>query len=191
MVGILLAAGFSRRFGPSNKLLQPLPDGTLIAQAAAKKLIEAIPTSVAVVRSENKLLADLLEDEGLKVCFCSDHDTEMANSLSVAIKFASGFSGSNDGYVIALGDMPYIDSQTILAVASKLTEGASIVVPTHQGKRGHPVGFSAKYRAELESLEGDEGARSIIKRYPDGITFLELGDAGVLVDIDTAADLIF
>ncbi len=95
----------------------------------------------------------------------------MADSLSVAIRFASSFSESNDGYVIALGDMPYIDSQTILAVASRLTEGASIVVPTHQGKGGHPVAFSAKYRAELESLHGDEGARSILKRYPEDITF--------------------
>ena len=191
MVGILLAAGFSRRFGPSNKLLQPLPGGTLIAQTAAKKLIEVIPTSVAVVRSENKLLADLLQDAGLNVCFCSDSDTEMADSLSVAIRFASSFNESNDGYVIALGDMPYLDSQTILAVASKLTEGASIVVPTHQGKRGNPVAFSAKYQVELESLHGDEGARSILKRYPEEITFLESNDAGVLVDIDTPADLSF
>ncbi len=69
MVGILLAAGFSRRFGPSNKLLQPLPDGYLIAQVAAKRLIEATPTSVAEVRSENKILADLLQDEGSTCVF--------------------------------------------------------------------------------------------------------------------------
>lgn len=91
--------------------------------------------------------------------------------------------------MIALADMPYIDSKTAAAIASKLSEGASIVVPTYQGKRGHPVGFSAKFRADLESLHGDEGARSILKRYPEEVVFLECDDSGILADIDTPADL--
>lgn len=190
MVGILLAAGFSRRFGTSNKLLQPLPNGCLIAQAAAKSLIDAIPVSVAVVRPDNKILADLLQGVGLKVLLCSDQDTEMADSLSAAIKYASSFSEPNDGYVIALADMPYVDFRTIAAVASKLTEGASIVVPTYQGRRGHPVGFSEKFRSELEDLHGDEGARSILKRHLEEITFLECNDSGILVDIDAPEDLL-
>ena len=189
MIGILLAAGFSRRFGASNKLLQVLPDGGLIALVAAKSLIEAIPLSIAVVRPENKALADLLQDAGLKVFFCAEQDTEMADSLSAAIKFSASFSESSDGVIIALADMPYISSQTISAVASKLIEGASIVIPTYQGKRGHPVGFSAKFRGELESLNGDEGARAILKRYPEEIFFLECDDSGILIDIDTPADL--
>ena len=65
MIGILLAAGFSRRFGVADKLLQPLPDGRLIAMAAAENLIQAIPTCVAVVRAENKVLAQLLVNDGL------------------------------------------------------------------------------------------------------------------------------
>ena len=189
MIGILLAAGFSRRFGISDKLLQALPDGNPIALASAKSLIEAIPFSIAVVRPENKALALLLQDAGLKVFFCSEQQTEMADSLSAAIKFSASFSESSDGFVIALADMPYIDSKTTAAIASKLSEGASIVVPTYQGKRGHPVGFSAKFRAELESLHGDEGARSILKRYPEEIVFLECDGSGILADIDTPADL--
>jgi molybdenum cofactor cytidylyltransferase len=189
MIGILLAAGFSRRFGASNKLLQVLPDGSPIALASAKRLIEAIPLSIAIVRPENKVLAQLLQDAGLKVFFCTEQETEMADSLSAAIKLSAAFNESSDGFVIALADMPYIDSQTTVAIASKLSEGASIVVPTYQGKRGHPVGFSAKFRGELESLHGDEGARSILKRYPEEIVFLECDDSGILIDIDTPADL--
>jgi len=190
MIGILLAAGFSRRFGASNKLLQVLPDGSSIALASAKSLIDAIPLSIAIVRPENKVLAQLLQDAGLKVFLCTEQETEMADSLSAAIKFSAAFSESSNGFVIALADMPYIDSKTATAIASKLSEGASIVVPTYQGKRGHPVGFSAKFRTELESLHGDEGARSILKRYPEEIIFLECDDSGILADIDTPADLI-
>ena len=189
MIGILLAAGFSRRFGAPNKLLEALPGGFPIALASAKRLVEAIPLSIAVVRPENKALADLLKEAGLKVFFCSEQDTEMADSLSAAIKFSAAFAESSDGFIIALADMPYIDSQTIAAIATKLNEGASIVVPTYQGKRGHPVGFSGKLRGELASLQGDEGARSILKRYPEEVIFLECNDSGILADIDTPADL--
>ena len=190
MIGILLAAGFSRRFGAGDKLLQVLPNGDPIALAAAKNLIEAMPVSIAVLRPENNELAQLLKSVGLNVFFCSEQDVEMADSLSAAIKFSANFSESSDGFIIALADMPYIDPLTITAVTNKINGGASIVIPAYQGKRGHPVGFSAKFRDELESLHGDEGARAIIKRYPEDVVLLECNDAGILADIDTQADLI-
>ena len=189
MIGILLAAGFSRRFGVADKLLQPLPDGRLIAMAAAENLIQAIPTCVAVVRAENKVLAQLLADKGFELVFCDDNKPEMADSLASAIRFSAGFAQAADGFVIALADMPYIKAETILAVAAQLNAGASIVIPTYLGQRGHPVGFSAKFRHELESLQGDEGARSIIKRHANEVTLLACDDAGILADIDTPADL--
>lgn len=189
MVGILLAAGFSRRFGVANKLLHCLPDGCPIALAAGKNLIKAIPLTIAVVRPENKELAELLQSAGLKVFSCSERDKEMADSLSSAVRLSANFSESSDGFIIALADMPYVDPLTITAVASRLSAGDSIVVPTYHGQRGHPVGFSAKFRYELEKLHGDEGARSILKRYTNEIHMLECADAGILADIDSLTDL--
>lgn len=189
MIGILLAAGFSRRFGSADKLLQSLPDGRPIALASAENLIQAIPNSIAIVRPENTVLAELLLGAGLKVVFCNESAQEMADNLATAIRFSSSFEAANDGFLIALADMPYISPATISAIASKLNSGASIVIPSYQGQRGHPVGFSAKFRNELESLRGDEGARSIIKRYPNEVHLLPSDDAGILADIDTPADL--
>lgn len=189
MVGILLAAGFSRRFGVEDKLLQLLPDGRLISVAAAEHLIEAIPSCIAVVRAENKVLADLLTRLGFKLVFCDDNKQEMADSLASAINFSAGFAEADDGFVIALADMPYIKAETIRAVGKRLGEGADIVIPTYQGQRGHPVGFAGKFRHELENLQGDEGARSIIKLHVSDVTLLACEDAGILADIDTPADL--
>lgn len=189
MIGILLAAGFSRRFGSTDKLLQPLPDGRPMALASAKSLIQAIPTSIAVVRPDNKKLAALLLNAGLKVVFCSESDQEMADSLATAIRFSANLQAAKHGFVIALADMPYIRSDTISTVVTKLGAGAAIAMPVYNGQRGHPVGFAAKFRKELESLHGDEGARSIIKRYPDEVHLLPSDDAGILADIDTQADL--
>lgn len=189
MVGILLAAGFSRRFGSEDKLLQLLPDGRTIALASAQALVKAIPNSIAVIRSGNTMLADLLLSAGLKLVLCDEHDVEMADSLSAAIRFSADSEFAKDGFVIALADMPYILSATISEVATRLSSGASIVIPTYQDQRGHPVGFSLKFRRELETLKGDEGARSIIKRNLADVSFFASEDAGILVDIDTPADL--
>jgi molybdenum cofactor cytidylyltransferase len=187
--GILLAAGFSRRFGENNKLLHPLADGRPIALAAAQNLIQALPTVIAIVRPENHDLAELLMVAGLQVFACGEHEQEMADSLAAVVRYSSVFAASDKGFVIALADMPYIRPETILAVANALASGASIVVPTYQNQRGHPVGFAAKYRNELEALRGDEGARSILKRHQSEIYMLECDDAGILADIDTPSDL--
>jgi len=189
MIGILLAAGFSRRFGASNKLLQPMADGRPIALAAAQNLIQAIPTCIAVVRPENTTLAALLQHAGLTVFSCKESEQEMADSLSAAIRFSDNFEAASHGFVIALADMPYIQPATIRTIANRLNSSESIIIPTYHGQRGHPVGFSAKYRSELENLQGDEGARSIVKRYADAVCLLACEDAGILADIDTPQDL--
>ena len=190
MIGILLAAGFSRRFGLADKLLQRLPEGQIIAIVSAKNLINAVPSSFAVVRPENKKLAKLLKNTGLEVIFCHEHDQQMADSLVTAIQASGNSIAANDGFIIALADMPYIQAATISAVAAKVIAGASIVIPTYQNQRGHPIGFAAKFRNDLENLQGDEGARSIIKRYPNEVVLMACDDPGILQDIDTAADLI-
>ena len=189
MVGILLAAGFSLRFGSTDKLLQRLPDGRPIALASAENLIKSIPISIAVLRPENKALAELMLNAGLKIVLCSENDEEMADSLATGVRFSANFEAANNGFVIALADMPYIKTETIIAVANKVADGASIVIPIYQNQRGHPVGFSAKFRGDLENLQGDEGARSIIKRYADELELLPTDDSGILVDIDTPNDL--
>ncbi len=100
MIGILLAAGFSRRFGSADKLLQLLPDGRPIALASAESLIKAIPMSIAIVRPENKALTALLRQAGLEVVFCNESDQEMADSLTTVIRFSTHLQGADNGFVI-------------------------------------------------------------------------------------------
>jgi len=71
-------------------------------------------------------------------------------------------------------------------VAGALEEHA-IAFAQYRGRRGHPVGFSAELYSELVTLSGDEGARRIVARYP--AHGQEVDDRGVLVDIDTPAEL--
>ena len=187
IIGILLAGGHSRRFG-SNKLLHPLPDGQPLALAAAHQLLAALPDTVAIVRPDNLELARQLEQAGLQVTMCDETQQLMGDSLAAAVRFAASRYQA-DGFVIALADMPYIQPQTIGAVATAIADGAKIAMPAYKGQRGHPVGFAAEFSMALQQVHGDEGARSIVKAHLSSIVQIDCEDAGILRDIDHPADL--
>ena len=98
-------------------------------------------------------------------------------------------SRTSDGWIIALGDMPFIESSTIEKIKSALAEGAAIALPTHEGRRGHPVGFARQYGGVLSALEGDAGAKAIIDANIALARMVEVGDAGIFADIDVVGDL--
>jgi len=182
--GILLAAGASKRFG-SDKLLYPLAGGTPVAVAALANLRAAIPHVIAVVRPGVPILENRLSEAGATVILCANADEGMGASLATAV----AASGEVAGWVIALADMPYIRPETIAKIAASLAAGAAIVAPAYRGERGHPVGLSARFRAQLEALRGDEGARSVLRENADLVKLIDVDDPGVCRDIDTPADL--
>lgn len=183
--GILLAAGASTRFG-SDKLLYPLDDGRSVAVTALNNLRAAIPDVIAVVRPGVPALEQRLSEAGARVVQCADADQGMGTSLATAVSASAAVAG----WVIALADMPYIRPRTIEKIAAFLAAGAAIVAPAYQGVRGHPVGLSSQYRAQLEALRGDEGARSILRLNQGSVTLIDVDDPGVCRDIDTPADLV-
>jgi len=184
-VGILLAAGSGSRFG-GGKLLHRLGDGTPIGVASLRILRKAVPDVIAVVRAGDRELSKLLESEGTAVACCEDAQLGMARSLACAIRASMNASA----WVIALGDMPFIASATIDAVARQVAHSRRIVVPAYRGQRGHPVGFDSRYRAELLALEGDEGARSVLQRHAQDVEIIDCEDPGMLRDIDTPDDAV-
>lgn len=197
VVGILLAAGHSRRFGAKNKLIQRLPDSRMLALSSAQNLLAALPSSIGVVRPQHAELWSALGASGMQLVACSEHEQEMAASLVAGVRHAREYYPQARGFVIALADMPFIKPQTITEIARRIDAGPGtgqdihrgIIVPTYQGKRGHPVGFSARFASDLLALKGDNGARALFERYPSELELYECGDSGILIDIDTQEEL--
>lgn len=184
IVGVLLAAGASRRFG-ARKLLQPLADGVPIGVRTAHSLLGGTDKVTAVVAPSDRDLPYLLRRAGTDVCVCARADEGMGASLACGVRAARGA----DGWIIALADMPFIQPATYAAVAQALRAGAPIVAPLWGGRRGHPVGFARAYYAELAALGGDEGARAIVQRDSRKVVLVAVDDPGIHGDIDTPEDL--
>jgi len=182
IVGVLLAAGFGRRFG-SDKLLHPLSNGEPMALAAAGPLLAGCDEVVAVLRPDQSVLAGLLVQRKIRVVISSDAARGMGHSLAAGVQA----SLHARGWVVALADMPYIQAATVVRVVAALRAGGSIVVPEYAGERGHPVGFAGNWGAQLVALSGDVGARSILSRCSGDVSRIQVDDPGIVFDIDTPA----
>lgn len=188
MVGLLLAAGFSRRFGTLNKLHHRLAEGDTVAARAARTLITALPRAVAVVREDDTLLAQTMTALGYRVALCDATQQTMSDSLKLGVLTAQTSFPEIKGLVIALADMPFIQAATIQSIAQALSQ-TQIVQPEYQGQPGHPVGFSHAFIPALMTITGDQGARQVVRAHQAEVQRLVCQDAGILRDIDTPADL--
>jgi molybdenum cofactor cytidylyltransferase len=184
-VGILLAAGRGSRFDPqgvANKLLAQLPDGEAVVAASARHLLEILPRVVAVC-ADNGEVAQLLRTLGCEVTICPDARDGMGVSLAHAIRHSLPASS----WLVALGDMPFVQPSSIRSLRDALVAGAQVAAPVSQGRRGNPVGFGATHLDALLALRGDEGARHIVRA--NDPTLVEVPDPGIFADIDLPADL--
>lgn len=183
-VGLLLAAGSATRFG-SDKLQHALPHGVAIAVQAARHLRAGVASVIAVVRPGADATARALAAEGCEVVVCEKAAEGMGASLACAARAA----GAADGYLVALGDMPFVRPSTISAVREALAAGALLAAPYWRARRGHPVGFAGSLRAELEALAGDEGAKRVLAAHEARLVKVPVGDPGAIRDIDRPSDL--
>lgn len=180
---VVLAAGPGRRFiGSRHKLAQPLGGGTVLSSTLSSAIRTRLPVVVVLTPALAPLVADQMALRDTVVI--SDLDAQRGVGHSIAVGVAE--RASSAGWLILPGDMPLVRSSTLLAVAAVLDQNP-VAYAQYRGRRGHPVGFSAELYSELVSLTGDEGARRLVARYP-GVA-AEVDDPGVLVDIDTEADL--
>lgn len=192
--GLLLAAGRGERFraaGGDDKLTARLPDGTPVVLESLRRLQAALQRLnggpvIAVVREGRDDLAALLRAQGAEVVVSARAARGMGASLADGV----AHSPADRAVLVALGDMPAIAPATLVAVGEALQAGASIVRPRHHGQAGHPVGFAPRWLASLQALDGDHGARDLLRQQPDQLTWLAADeDAGCLRDIDTPDDL--
>lgn len=182
IIGVLLAAGFSSRFG-SDKLLADIDHQTLITHSTSA--LSPCSRVIAVVRISDTALHSELRALGVDCVFNTEPERGLGHSIACAIRATANSSG----WCLLPADMPRVSPATSARVVDALRYGADLVAPVFRGRRGHPVGFAARFYEDLSRLDGDTGARGIISTHSEQLTVFETDDAGVLTDVDTVADL--
>jgi len=180
---IVLAAGQGRRFGGSgHKLEQRLGDSDVLGSSLRHAVESGLPVVVVTTAALAPLAARHLAVGDVVVV--SDEEAQRGMGRSIASGVAARPHAA--GWLILPGDMPLVRPASIRAVAAALRQ-SPVAYAQYRGRRGHPVGFGAELYSELVVLDSDEGARRIAARYP--ALGVEVDDPGVLLDVDTPADL--
>lgn len=184
---LILAAGQGKRFG-GNKLTAMLDNRPVIQHCLDTLATLDLPVAIVYEHNNTRLSRCISAYPIRKLPFDAAHQG-MGASLAYGVEQTKDWNG----WVICLGDMPWISRNTYQNIADKLHSHAiarPITLPSSPPQTsGHPVGFQQRFKQELLALTGDEGAKCIISRHKDMLYSMETSDYGIVLDIDRPSDL--
>jgi molybdenum cofactor cytidylyltransferase len=183
---ILLAAGESRRMGFPKPLLK-IGNDTFVARLTATMLTIASRLVVVVGAHRERVRTAIPADPRIAIAENPDYLRGQLSSIKAGIR---ALSPDCAAVVVHLCDHPTVRPETFAAVAAEYRAAHKpIVVARHDGRRGHPVLFDRSVFAELLAASEDQGARVVVNADPGRISYVDIDDPGIVLDLDTPADL--
>jgi molybdenum cofactor cytidylyltransferase len=182
VAAVLLAAGKSRRMESCKQLL-PLAETTVIERCLGTLVSAGITEIVVVVAYEGDDVAKAADMFPARIAVNPQSDGDMASSVRVG---RDALSPEPSGVIVALCDYPLVRPGTVaqLMAVHADTPGC-IIIPRHEGRRGHPLLFP---RTVLDELTGDMILRDLVRKKSEELIMLNVDDPGILIDMDTRED---
>jgi len=175
----VLAAGSSLRMGRPKATLTTGPGGRTFVGAILETLVAAGVSDVRVV------VAPGLEGLGEDGVANPDPSAGMLSSVQCGLR---AFTQPPQAVLVWPVDHPLVTVESVVAMIAAYRESdAPVIVPTYEGRRGHPVLFAARLIPELLRADPARGAREVVHAHADRIE-LPTNDPGVVEDVDTPDD---
>lgn len=183
---MVLAAGQGSRVDPGTKLLAEV-DGEPVVRRAARALVGAdFPSVTMVVGREATAVRAAIDGLGVDVA----HSPEYPDGQSTSVRVGVGLAAGTVAMLCLPGDMPFIDSATLVGVVDAYRAGLeNAVAPVYRGQRGTSVLSGGIHFGALRAVQGDVGGRSM-SLDGDRSACLSVPDPGVWIDIDTRTNLL-
>jgi molybdenum cofactor cytidylyltransferase len=185
IVGVVLAAGASRRFG-AQKLLAPVAGKAVVRWTVERMVASRLDAVIIVLGREADAVQRVLDGLTVRTVRNPRFADGLAASLVAGV---DAMPPGSDAAVIALGDQPTVSTAVIDTLIDVwCSRRTSIVAPMYRGVRGNPVLFAHTVFAELRAGRGDRGARDVITRSADRVALVDV-DEEMPVDVDEPTDL--
>ena len=183
VVGIVLAAGMSTRMGSLKQLL-PLAGKTAI-EVVVERIRSRLEKVYVIVGHRGNEVSAALESYPVECIVNPDFAQGMTSSVKCGIRAAAGASA----FLMCLGDQPGVGVEAIDLVLDGAVRGKKgIVLPTFQGRRGHPIFIDGAYAHEILALPQNKGLNQVTRAHRDDTLEVPIGQPEVLEDMDTPAD---
>jgi CTP:molybdopterin cytidylyltransferase MocA len=181
VVGVVLAAGESRRMVKLKALL-PFGDRTVIEQVIHNLLQTNLDAVAVVLGHRAPEIAAVVEPLPVQILYNARYREGMTSSVQVALQQLTPVP---EAYLFALVDQPHLGhepAQRALEAFAHTQKG--LVIPTYQGKRGHPIVLSGKYRQEVLALDRQQGLNLVTRGHPEDTLEIPLANDLILQDMD-------
>ena len=146
-----------------------------------------VPIVVVVGRAADAVARAAGVDDGVTVAENARWESGIASSLGSALLALTDVRPRVDAVVVGLGDQPAVGAEAYRRVAGAYDAGARLAVATYAGVRANPVLLARDHWEEALELEGDEGARVLMRRHP--VVEVPCDGTGEPNDVDTPHDL--
>ena len=186
LVGIVLAAGESRRMGQPKQLL-PFGERTILERVVDTLLAAGVGEVVVVLGHLAERVRAVLGDRPVRAVINESYRQGMLSSVKCGV----GAVGTEyDAILIALGDQPHIECAVVSEVMHAYRAGnAGIVIPRYGEKKGHPIIISLqKYREAIVNLPEDVGLNALMQEHADDVRLLDVATEDIIRDIDVPDD---
>lgn len=166
-----------------SKPLLPLDNRPAILRLLHALFSAGLEEIVVVLGPDGEAVAEAIGAFPAILAWNREADSDMAASLRIGI---SSLAPGAAGVLVWPADSPLVAPATLRRLLLGFAaEPQSIWLPTHGGRRGHPVLFPRPIIEELFELPT---LRDVVRRDPERVRHLEVADPWVLLDMDTPAD---
>ncbi len=183
IVGLVMAAGESTRFGSPKQLL-PFGDTTLLGHVVRNVAASRLDRVIVVLGRSADELKDAVDFGRAAVVDNRAYRSGCASSLLAGLDNA----GQCDALMLVLGDQPGVGTAVIDDVCNDWREHQPwVAVTSYRGELGHPFVFARSAFEDLRGLHGDKAIWKLIEAYPERVRRVEM-DIELPPDIDTPED---
>ena len=190
IAGLIPAAGHSRRMG-RPKLALPLRGRPLLAHVVAALREGGADPVLVVLGAHVADLAEVARAAGAEALVLEAPTPDMRATIERGLSWleARWMPADDDAWLLAPGDHPTLDASLVRRLIESRRDHpeASIIVPTHEGKRGHPALIAWRHVAGLRAHRRDEGINAYLRLHADTTLELTAGPSAV-EDVDTPED---
>ncbi|MDB6001157.1 MAG: Molybdenum cofactor cytidylyltransferase [Rhizobacter sp.] len=186
---VVLAAGAGVRIGRRPKCLLELGGVPLIRRILIALSGAGVDEVVVVLGHHAEQVRPAVESFPVTVALNPHPEDGQVSSQRVGL---AALSGKLDAVLVVLADQPLLNGQDVSALIGafkKRPEGASVVYPRVDGKRGNPVIFTADVKDQILSGDADVGCRKWQAAHPELVSPFVTDNRRFRIDIDTPEDL--
>jgi molybdenum cofactor cytidylyltransferase len=162
-------------------------DGEPIIHRVVRSMVEGDASPVVIVLGNHAdLVSSALDGQPVLKVTNPDPSRGMLSSVQEGIR---ALPDDLDGFLVCPGDIALMTPEIVRALLNVAsTRSEPILVPTYQGKRGHPVYLSSNLRGEVLALPLTVGLNFLLEQSVNEVGEVEVEDQAVLVDVDTPED---